>query len=157
MRTQPLSGGGNRVLTSIFVSCLLTFALPTNAKAADPAFSNPVCSLQQYSSGGATVWQIKGTVSVINLVPANAPVTVTVKFQKKAAGATDWSDMSSVTQYTSGVGGTASIDTGLQSFLPPPASGDQYRIMVSGSYATGSPPTNNPLNPVGSTPQTPIP
>lgn len=91
------------------------------------------------------------------LVPGGNPVTVTVKFQKKASGAADWTTMSEVTQYTNGVMGTATIDTGWHTFTPAPASGDQYRILVSGSYMAGDPPKSNPLTAVGSGPVTPVP
>jgi hypothetical protein len=103
-----------------------------------------------------TTWQIKGTTSVTGLVPANASVSVTVKFQKKANGATDWSDMFSVTQSTNGVNGTATIDTGFNPFSPAPNSGDQYRVVVSGYYIDSNG-KQVQLTPVGSTPVTPVP
>jgi hypothetical protein len=37
-------------------------------------------------------------------------------------------------QSTSAVGGTAPIDTGFISFQQAPVSGDQYRIVMDGSY-----------------------
>lgn len=52
-----------------------------------------------------TFWQIKGTTSVTGLNPGSNPVSVTIKFQKKASGAPNWTDLSTVTQSTNGVNG----------------------------------------------------
>jgi hypothetical protein len=156
MRTQLLSGAGKRVLIPCILCCLWVFAVPVGASAAT-AFGNASCFVQSITMNGTTTWQIKGTATVTGLVPGNNAVTVTVQFQKKANGAANWANMFSVTQTTNGVNGTATIDTGFITFTPAPAAGDQYRIAVSGTYMTGTPPMPVMLVAVGSTAITPVP
>jgi hypothetical protein len=137
--------------------CLLwALAVPAGARAA-AAFGDTTCAVQSVTIGATTTWQIKGTTSVTGLIPGGNGVTVTVEFQKMAKGAPGWSKMLKVKQEIDGLGGKATIDTGFNDFTAAPASGDQYRIHVTGANRTAPLPKNNPLNPVDSTPITPIP
>ncbi len=105
MEKQLLSGTGKRVLISLLTCYLWSFAIPASARAADPAFGTSTCYVQSVTGGGMTFWQIKGTTSVTGLNPGSNPVSVTIKFQKKASGAPNWTDLSTVTQSTNGVNG----------------------------------------------------
>jgi hypothetical protein len=142
---------------SVFLCCLWAFAAPVGARAAAPAFTDGVCAVQAVTMGKMTTWQIKGTKSVINLPAGMVSVTVTVLFQKQANGAANWTDISSVIQTIGAVNNTATIDTGFQNFTPAPASGDQYRIKLSGSYSAGMPPVTKNLVPIASNSVTPVP
>ena|SRR6185437_1828466 len=103
-----------------------------------------------------TVWQIKGVTSVTNLPPGMTFATVTVKFEKRANGAMNLANFLTVMQTSPSVNGTAQIDTGFQSLTPAPASGDQYRISVSGYYTVGMDPPVN-LTGISSLAITPVP
>ncbi len=154
MRMRRL-GEAKRHQWSLMLACLLwMLAIPVSVRAAG-SFSGGSCYVQSVTVNGTVTWQIRGTASVTGVVPANAPVMVTVKFQTMPKGATQWSDMSSVDQTTNAVNGTANIDTGFVTFTPAPGSGDQYRILLSGSY--GQPPLITQMQSVGSPPVTPVP
>lgn len=155
MRTQLLSGVGNRVLSSVFICCLWACVVPADARA-QAKFSSATCASQSVTNGKMVQWQIKGTAQVTGLNPGGASTTVTFTFQRKANGAMNWTDLSpTVTQTTNGVNGTADFDTGWQN-ISAPGQGDQYRVSVNGFYIDG---TGKQVNLMGiaSTPITPNP
>jgi len=130
-------------------------AHPAASNAADPAFGTATCTVQSVTMM-TTVWQIKGVTSVTNLPPGMTFATVTVKFEKRANGAMNLANFLTVMQTSPSVNGTAQIDTGFQSLTPAPASGDQYRISVSGYYTVGMDPPVN-LTGISSLAITPVP
>ena len=145
----------SRSLALSFASVAI-LALPTVAVAA-PAIGTSVCTVQQVTIGDAApVWQIKGTTSVTGLPAGTKSVSVTITFEKcpKATGV--WGTISTVTQTTNAVNGTATIDTGFQNLAVAPVAGDRYRIGVAASYTDA----NNMVHvlvPIGSLEITPIP
>lgn len=93
-----------------------------------------------------------------NLPAGYTSVTVKVVFQKMPKGTTTWSNIGTVNQIAGTGNGTVNIDTGWQNLAPAPASGDQYRIAVSGSWSnTGPPVTSGDLTAIASAPITPVP
>lgn len=112
-----------------------------SGSAGPAAAQNPAiqanCAVQSVNMPPAPVtWQIKGSGSVINLPAGTTVVNLAIKFEKKANGAANWVQMFTANQALTPVAGTAAYDTGFQTFMAAPAQGDQYRIMVGGTYVT---------------------
>jgi len=157
MTMQRRSGAAKHVLSPAVLCCLWVFAVPADASA--QKFNNPTCTVQSVTMGGVTTWQIKGTTTVTGLiaVPNSTSVHVTVQFQRKQPGF-NWVNLFSVTQATGANNGTANIDTGFQDLSPGPNQGDQYRIVVSGTWGNNGPPVQNGNIPAATSPAiTPIP
>lgn len=157
MGTHLLSATGRRALALMLLSCLALLLIPnpTHAQAGNPAFENPVCTVQSVGNP-IKVWQIKGTGQVKNLPQKTMSVAVKIKFQKKPNGGMAFTTFLEVNQSTTPLAnGTASFDTGFQTLTPNPAKGDQYLITVDGSYTT--PDGTTKLTGVLSLPVTPIP
>jgi hypothetical protein len=154
MRTKPLSGAGKFSLGLMLVCCLGASVAFGDVRAG-AAVQDATCAVQSTNAGGITTWQIKGTASVTGLVPRDAQLHVTVQIQEKRKGG-KWVNMFSAVQSTAGANGTADINTGFQDFAPPPKSGDQYRIRVSGYYMTDTPPMQQDITPMDSPALTPL-
>lgn len=85
-------------------------------------------------------------------------MSLTITFEKKAAGAANYVTMFTANQTTSPTAGVVNFDTGFQNFTPPPGQGDQYRIRVGGTYTLGGPPPQTKVLPTtGSPTVTPVP
>ena len=134
----------------------MILAIPTVAVAA-PAISTSVCSVQQVTIGDAApVWQIKGTTSVTDLPAGTKSVSVTITFEKRPNATGVWGNISTVTQTTNAVSGTATVDTGFQNLSVAPVAGDRYRISVTASYIDNNN-MNHVLTPNGSLEIRPVP
>jgi hypothetical protein len=162
MRMDLMLDSRTAWLALAVLGCLWALSSPSSVKAQNPSFRSPVCTVQSVGqpppAPAPPLWQIKGTVPVNNLPAGTMNVTVKVEFWRKAAGAANWVKMFDVSQSTTPVTGTASIDTGFQNFTPSPAQGEQFKVIVSGSYTLGGPPAQNfQLNSVGSLSVIPIP
>lgn len=108
---------------------------------------------------GVTIWQIQGTASVTGLpaMPAST-VNYKVQFQQLVGGKGGWINLFSVSGTTTSNNGTAQINTGFLPLDPGPNQGDQYRIVMTGSYVYPGPPKQNGnFNALASPAVTPIP
>jgi hypothetical protein len=157
MKMQMLSGAGKTALSPLILCCLWAFAVPAEAGAQQ--FDDVACSIQSVTTiNGMTTWQIKGTSTVTGLIAdPNSSVKVKILLQKKAKGAANWADIFESTITTAADNGTAKIDTGFQDFTPAPDAGDQYRIVLSGTWMNPGPPAKKgDLPATDSPPITPV-
>ena len=155
MIRQLLSHTGKRVLFSVLLCCGFAVVAVAEAENPAPAFKKPACTVHSTRLGKVVTWQIKGEVSVVNLSNSDQ-VQVALTFQKQPKGGA-WVEVMVVTQTTSVNKGTAAIDTDYQNLTLAPAKGDQYRILLSGTYTGGIPPRTLPLVAGAATPTTPVP
>lgn len=157
MRTL-LFGAGKGIPWLVLLCCACALALPNGANGQAAIQANISYQSIVNPPPQPPTPQVKGSGSVTGLPANTMAVTLNIKFQKKANGAPAWANILEVNQICTPVAGTANYDTGWQNLTPAPAQGDQYRILVSGSYITG-PPDNKTvlLNAVGSLPIKPVP
>jgi hypothetical protein len=143
MRTQLLSGLGNRALYVTLLAFLWLFAMPASAKAQAPAYTDKTCTITSSTTGGVTTWKIKGSVTLSNL-PANRNITANFKFQKKVAGAALWRDIiENDVISTTGAGGSRTYETAYEDIKIPPVQGDQYRFVAATNYDDDNNPPNS--------------
>jgi hypothetical protein len=143
MAIQQVSRAGNALVFPVVLCCLWSVAIPADAKA--QKFEDATCTVQSVTRNGATTWQIKGAAKVTGL-PAQSKSTIVkvkVRFQKKAKDAEEWSDISDVTITTAVDNDTAMIESGFRNFTPEPATGEKYRISLSGTWMNPGPPAKN--------------
>jgi hypothetical protein len=157
MRKQPLFGAGKHALCLVFLCCAGAFALPASRQAANPGFADLTPKFQQVQTPpAAATWQIKGAGSVKNLPNNTSNLKVTIVFEKRTSSTAAWSELFKVEQaHSPGNSGTADLDTGFIDLTTAPASGNQYRIKVSGKYTVGGQTTALPA--AESDPVTPVP
>ena len=119
-------------------------------------FSGATCSVQLLQQGKMKDWNISGTAQVTGLNPQNASTTVTFTFETRPNKNANWAGMNiTSTITTNGVNGTANFNTS-NAVIGAPAQGQQYRVLVSGSYIDGTG-KQVPIPGIGSTPITPNP
>ena len=120
------------------------------------SFDSANCYAQDQGTAPAVSWHVKGVATIKNIPNGTTTIYVTFKFQKFVNNA--WVQIREITQSGGPNNGAATMDTGFLLIQDVSQSGQQFRVLVSGSYVVGGmPPTTTPLTGIGSNAITPVP
>lgn len=156
MTTKLLAVLTNRLTLAGLLCCLWVATNANTAQAQGLANQQITTKQTVYPPPKGTVYSCKGTVAAVNLPAGSKSVSVSIAFERRAKGVTDWTPFIVDNQKAVPMAGGASFDTGWLEITPTPAVGEQFRISVTGSYVDAMGNTNL-FNLVESAPDTPRP